>query len=276
MRSYQNPETKTIEVSGASLYVSIQQGDATRPPLLLINGVGVNLELFAPFIDALGEVTGPKIGTICFDVPGIGGSPLPPFPLSFRSHARLIARMLDYLGHQRVDVLGVSWGGGLAQQFAYQYPHRCRRLVLAATSTGTISVPGNPQVLGKLLTPGRFRPSDMASVAPELYGGSLRNNPELTRIYAQMAKMPSNVGYYWQVLAGVGWTSVFWLHRLRQPTLIMGGSDDPLVPLANARIMARLIPNATLHIVNGGHLFLLTEAREVAPVVHQFLTIDQG
>ena len=56
----------------------------------------------------------------------------------------------------------------------------------------------------------------------------------------------------------------------------MGGSDDPLVPLANARIMARLIPNATLHIVNGGHLFLLTEAREVAPVVHQFLTIDQG
>jgi pimeloyl-ACP methyl ester carboxylesterase len=69
----------------------------------------------------------------------------------------------------------------------------------------------------------------------------------------------------------VGWTSLPWLHQLRQPTLILAGNDDPIVPPVNARIMARLIPNATLHIVNGGHLFLLTEKEQVAPLVHQFL-----
>jgi pimeloyl-ACP methyl ester carboxylesterase len=58
---------------------------------------------------------------------------------------------------------------------------------------------------------------------------------------------------------------------VRQPTLILAGNDDPIVPPVNARIMARLIPNATLYIVNGGHLFLLTEKEQVAPLVHQFL-----
>jgi pimeloyl-ACP methyl ester carboxylesterase len=106
-----------------------------------MNGLGANLELFEPFLDALDNVDGQKIGTICFDIPGVGGSPMPLFPMSFRGMARLVAQMLDVLGHQQVDVLGISWGGGLAQQFARQYPWRCRRLILASTSTGGISVP---------------------------------------------------------------------------------------------------------------------------------------
>src|SRR2546427_4035567 len=265
-------ETKTINVQGTQVYVAIRPGDDSGPALLLINGLGANLELFEPFLDALDNVGGQKIGTLCFDVPGVGGSPLPRFPLRFRGLAHLVAQMLDVLGHREVDVLGISWGGGLAQQFAHQYPWRCRRLILVATSTGAISVPGRPSVLAKLLNPRRyFQPSYLASIAPTLYGGRFRQHPDLARAYAHLLRAPQGLGYYWQLLAGVGWTSLPWLHRLRQPTLILAGNDDPIVPPINARIMARLIPNATLHILNGGHLVLLTEKEQVAPLVHQFL-----
>jgi poly(3-hydroxyalkanoate) depolymerase len=273
MRNNTTTITKTINVQGSHIYVATRPGDGSGPALLLINGIGANLEMFEPFLDALDNVGGQKIGTICFDIPGVGGSPLPRFPLRFRGLARLVAQMLDVLGHQQVDVLGISWGGGLAQQFAHQYPWRCRRLILASTSTGGISVPGRPDVLAKLLSPRRyFEPSYMESIAPILYGGSFRENPDLARAHAQMIRAPHGLGYYGQLLAGLGWTSLPWLRRLRQPTLVMAGKDDSIVPPINARIMARLIPNATLRVFKGGHLFALTEKEQVASHVHAFLS----
>src|SRR5437870_12050829 len=125
-------ETRPITVSGQRLRVAIRKGDGTRTPLLLINGIGVNLEVLQPFVDALD----PAIEVIRFDVPGTGGSPAPRIPYRFSAHARLVTQMLDQLGYQQVDVLGISWGGALAQQFAYQYPERCRRLILVSTGTG--------------------------------------------------------------------------------------------------------------------------------------------
>src|SRR5215471_8679960 len=155
--------TTMINVKGVALCVAIEQGDGNGAPLLLINGIGANLELFDPFIEALDNVGEQKIGTIRFDVPGIGGSPLPRYPLRFKGLARLISEMLDVLGHQDIDVLGISWGGALAQQFAHQYPSRCRRLILVSTSSGGISVPGRLDVLVKILSPRRyFEPSYMA------------------------------------------------------------------------------------------------------------------
>src|SRR5216683_2240526 len=125
-------ETRTITVSGQGLRVATRSGNGTRTPLLLMNGIGANLELLQPFVDALD----PAIEVIRFDVPGVGGSPTPPFPLRFTALAWLAGRMLDALGYKYVDVLGLSWGGGLAQQFAVQYPGRCRRLVLVSTGSG--------------------------------------------------------------------------------------------------------------------------------------------
>ena len=275
MRNDTTIRTTTINVKGMALYVAIEQGDGNGPPLLLINGIGANLELFDPFIEALDNVRGHKIGTIRFDVPGIGRSPLPRFPLRFRDLARLICWMLDTLGHPVVDVLGISWGGALAQQFAYQYPSRCRRLILVSTSTGGISVPGKPSVLSKMLSPRRYLdPSYMVAIAPLLYGDAFRRNPDLAHTYAQLIKAPLGRGYIGQLLAGVGWTSIPWLHRIRQPALILAGKDDVIVPPINARILARLIPHATLHIFNGGHLFALTEKEQVASLVHAFLSND--
>src|SRR6266496_6243558 len=225
MRNDSTTETKTINVQGTHVYVAIRLGDGSGPALLLMNGLGANLELFEPFLDALDNVGGQKIGTICFDIPGGGGSPLPRFPLRFRGLARLVAQLLDAVGQQEVDVLGISWGGGLAQQFAHQYPQRCRRLILVSTSTGAISVPGRLSVLAKLLNPRRYvQPSYLATIAPTLYGGRFRQDPDLARAYAHLLRAPQGLGYYWQLLAGVGWTSLPWLHRLRQPTLILAGN----------------------------------------------------
>jgi pimeloyl-ACP methyl ester carboxylesterase len=76
-------------------------------------------------------------------------------------------------------------------------------------------------------------------------------------------------------LATVGWTSLPWLWTLPQPTLVLHGRDDPIVPLANARILAALIPNARLRIFDDGHLLPITRPADVASVMHDFL-IQEG
>src|SRR5438270_1789164 len=265
-------ETRTITVSGQRLRVAIRKGDAkadgTRTPLLLLNGIGVNLEVLQQFVDALD----PSIEVIRFDVPGTGGSPAPLIPYRLSAHARLVTQMLDQLGYQQVDALGVSWGGALAQQFAFQYPRRCRRLILVSTGTGALMVPGRPSALAKIATPRRYQdPVHMEQIAGEIYGGKVRTHPEYAHEFAQTARLGSPLGYYYQMLGGVGWTSIPWLRKLRQPTLILHGDDDPLVPLVNAKILHRLIPHSQLYVFHDGHLGLGTSARQLAKVVGQFL-----
>ena len=263
-------EIRTIIVDGQRLRIAIRKGDGTRTPLLLMNGIGVNLEVLQPFVDALD----PAIEVLRFDVPGTGGSPAPRIPYRFSMYAWLVTKMLDKLGYQQVDVLGVSWGGALAQQFAFQYPRRCRRLILVSTGTGALMVPGHPSVLAKIATPRRYRdPTHMAQFAGEIYGGKVHKQPELAHEFAQTVRLGSTLGYFYQMLGGVGWTSIPWLRKLRQPTLILHGDDDPLVPLVNAKIMHRLIPHSQLYIFHDGHLGLGTSAQELAQVVDLFLTV---
>jgi len=263
------PQTRTIIVDGQRLRVDIRPGNGTRTPLLLMNGFGVNLEVLQPFVDALD----PAIEVIRFDVPGTGGSPAPLIPYRFSMHAWLVTKMLDQLGYRQVDALGVSWGGALAQQFAFQYSRRCRRLILVSTATGALMVPGRPWALAQMATPRRYQdPAYMAQNAGEIYGGKMRTRPELAHEFARTVRSGGLQGYLYQMLGGMGWTSVPWLPFLRQPTLIMHGDDDPLVPLVNAKIMHRLIPHSKLYIFHDGHLGLGTSARELAQVVEQFLT----
>jgi poly(3-hydroxyalkanoate) depolymerase len=252
-----------------------RNGRVRRPagvPLLLINGIGASLELLAPFVDALD----PALEVISFDVPGVGGSPMPARPYRFTGLCRLIAQLLTELGHDRADVLGISWGGGVAQHFAAFERSRCRRLVLVSTATGSLMVPARPVVLARMVTPRRYTDrSYLEQVAGELYGGSARTDPR--SIVATMNahnRVGSRRGYLYQLTAGAGWTSLPFLPLVRQPTLIVSGDDDPIIPLANARLMRRLIPHSQLHVFSGGHLGLVTEAAQVAPVISAFLTAE--
>ena len=262
-------KVRQISIRGQSLRVAVRHGHGTagRPPLLLFNGVGANWELAKPFLDALTDTT-----AIIFDVPGVGGSPPPAVPYRPSTLARLAADLVAELNFSEIDVAGVSWGGGIAQQFAHQYSTLCRRLVLAATSPGAIMVPARPSVLWKMATPRRYTDKDyMDRVAPEIYGGAFRENPSLIGSHASAMHGARNLGYFYQLLAMTGWTSLPWLRSLPQPTLVLMGSDDPLVPVINGRILARLIPNATLRLIDDGHLFMVTRPGETAATIEAFL-----
>jgi poly(3-hydroxyalkanoate) depolymerase len=263
---------RMLTVRGRVLRVAVREGAQDLPPLLLCNGIGASLELLQPFTGALSR----RREVIRFDMPGVGGSPAPVIPYHLITTAPLLDGLLDQLGHEQADVLGISWGGGLAQQFALSRPDRVRRLVLVATAPGALMVPGHPRVLRRMLTPRRHRdPGYAASIAGELYGGSARNDPALARelLHATTRLGPAR-GYYYQLLATAGWTSLPLLPRLRQPTLILAGDDDPIIPLVNARIMHKLIPHSQLHIYHGGHLELAADAERLAPAVEAFLDAE--
>ena len=270
-------EVRSVAVDGRQLRVAVRparrvpnlNGRAPRTPLLLINGIGASLELLEPFVRELD----PALEVVRFDPPGVGGSPLPARPYWVSGLCRLIARMLTELGYDQVDVLGISWGGGVAQHFAAFQRARCRRLVLVATATGAVMVPARPSVLMHMVTPRRYLdPGYLQRIAGDIYGGLARIDSE--EIVAAMHgdnRVGVSRGYLYQLAAAAGWTSVPFLPWLRQPTLILAGDDDPLIPLINARMLHRLIRDSRLHVYHGGHLALVTEASELAPVVDGFL-----
>ena len=258
-----------VDVDGVRLRVrTVGEGE----PLLLIMGVGGNMEMWHPFDR---ELHGRGIHTISFDAPGTGQSAELDRARRMPWLARMVEHLLDRLGYERVDVLGISWGGVLAQQVAHQAPERVRRLVLAATSAGMPGlggVPGSPSALIRLLGSRRYRDPDyLASGAGRLYGGAAFGFSE-DHLAARLARPPSSRGYRHQIWALQGWTGLPWLHSLEQTTLVLAGDDDPLVPVANGQILSRLIPHAHLVVVRGGgHLFLLQLAPAMAGLISDFV-----
>jgi poly(3-hydroxyalkanoate) depolymerase len=260
-------EQHYVAARGQRIRLNIRHGSGV--PLVLCNGIGASLEVLDPLVERLD----PNLTVIRFDVPGTGGSPTSVVPYGFPYLAWVLGGVLSKLGIGVVDVLGLSWGGALAQQFAFQNPRRCRRLVLVATGTGALMVPAHPRVLAKMLTPRRFSDAGYAaSIAGELYGGTVRTHgDDVARLFAQQLHAGSKIGYRHQLLAGSVWSSLFGLLAVRQNTLIVAGTDDPITPVVNARIMNALLPNSRLHLHSGGHIDLVHNAAELAPVVGTFL-----
>src|SRR6476659_10548420 len=220
-----------VAVLGQQIRVDIRSGTGT--PLVLCNGIGASLEVLDPFVAQLD----PDTTVVLVDVPGSGASPDSPFPYRFPYLAAVLGMLLKKIGIidrragiSQVDVLGLSWGGALAQQFAFQNPHRCRSLILASTGTGALMVPGGPAVLAKMLTPRRFLDHDYAAaIAGALYGGTVRTDPSLVKqLFDRQLMAGSRVGYLHQLLAGAVWTSLFALPLIRQQMLIVAGLDDPI------------------------------------------------
>ncbi|MGO9960291.1 MAG: alpha/beta fold hydrolase [Solirubrobacteraceae bacterium] len=268
-------DIRYVDVDGVRLRTSIR---GVGRPLLLLTGIGAGLELAAPFEHALNPY---GVQTIAADAPGTGASTRYRRPRRMPGLARTFELMLDALGYGQVDVLGVSFGGILAQQLAHQAPGRVRRLVLAATGAGVAGlggVPGSPRAMLTLATPRRYQSADSyRRIAGALYGGQARRDPDalLHGSIAPFPEAPSVRGYLDQLYAIRFWTGLPWLWRLPQPTLVLAGDDDPIVPAINGRILASIIPNTRLEIIHGaGHLFLLERPIEMAALVADFLTVD--
>jgi pimeloyl-ACP methyl ester carboxylesterase len=233
------PVQRTVQIDGALLRVA---EIGTGEPLLLINGIGVGIEAWRPLAALLAQ----DRRVIMFDAPGTGQSPPLASLRRMRGLVRLVQAMLDELGYDTVHVLGYSWGGVLAQQFAHDAAQRMRRLVLVSSIPGIGGMPPSPAAVTAMLDPAWRR--------------------------ALGTESPSLRGYLAQLYAVSGWTSLAWLHRITSPTLVIAGDADPLVPVGNARLLAARIPSARLHILRGGgHLQMFLNPDETAALVSAFL-----
>ncbi|KAF0106059.1 MAG: poly(3-hydroxyalkanoate) depolymerase [Hyphomonadaceae bacterium] len=254
-----------LRIGGRTMRVATWRTNSPNPkrPILFFNGIGANIELMEPLAEWFKDRD-----IITFDMPGVGRSPTPIFPYRPWMISRYACKLLDHHKLEVVDVMGVSWGGAMAQQFAFQHPRRTGKLILAATSAGMLMVPGDPEVLSKMASPKRYMdPNYMIENFRTLYGGESTGSVD----HASRLLPPSIPGYLHQLGCMLGWTSAWFLPFMRAKTLILMGNKDKIVPVINGKILASLAPNAKLKVVEGGHLFLVSRAHEVAPIMREFL-----
>ena len=117
-------------------------------PLFLVPGIGCGADMWQPFMQYFSNRR-----IVSFDAPGAGRSSTPLYPISVSSLAALAAAVLDNRAIECTDVVGFSYGGAIAQQLAYDYAERVRRLVLAATNFGLGSFWGSPGAMAVMATP---------------------------------------------------------------------------------------------------------------------------
>ncbi|BDW82850.1 poly(3-hydroxyalkanoate) depolymerase [Erythrobacter sp. Dej080120_24] len=259
------------QVAGRTLRVATWrlQKQSEHLPILFFNGIGANIEAVAPLAAAM-----PERGFIMFDMPGTGESPDPIIPYNPFTMSWTAAELLGRFGLGEVDVMGVSWGGAMAQHFALQHPARTRRLTLIATTPGMAMVPGNPAAFTKMANPRRYiDPEFMNEHFATLYGGADADGTAHQKdSHIGRLKPPSPRGYMYQLLCMLGWTSLPALPFLKKETLIMMGEDDQIVRPINGQILKAMIPNSRIKMfAGGGHLFLLTHADESVAAIREFL-----
>jgi poly(3-hydroxyalkanoate) depolymerase len=233
-------------------------------PILFFNGIGANIELVAPLAELM-----ENRDFVMFDMPGIGGSPEPSWPYRPWMMARIADTIMDEYGYDKIDVMGISWGGAMAQQYALQYGSRVERLILVATSAGMLMVPGKLSALSKMADPRRYiDPNFMLKNFRTLYGGKTDGAGG----HASRIVPPTTRGYFGQLGAMLGWTSAPFLPFLSAKTLIMMGEDDAIVPVANGHILKTLIADSRLEVIKGGgHLFLMSDVDQCLPIIEEFL-----
>lgn len=240
--------------------------DSEHLPLLFFNGIGANLEVAI----RLGDMF-PDREIITFDVPGVGGSEPTRWPYRPWVLARWTRSILDQYAINEVDVMGVSWGGAMAQQYAFQYRNRVGKLILCATTSGMTMVPGRPASIMKMADARRYvDPNFMRDNFSTLYGDLAEGNAGR---HMDNLMPPDPMGYTYQLMAFVGWSSLPFIRMLRMPTLVMMGEKDTIVPSVNGHILNTALPNSQLHILeDAGHMFILTKMEETRDIITNFLT----
>ena len=261
------PIIETQDVDGIELRTArwTSASNSRQATLLFFNGIGANLELTL----GLGDMF-PDRDIITFDVPGVGLSPVTSWPYRPWMLARWARKLLDSHDIEEVDVMGVSWGGAMAQQFAFQYRRRVGKLVLCATTAGMTMIPGHPKSLSKMVDTRRYSdPEFMRKSFESLYGEAVDGE---SGSHIDNLLPPDPKGYIYQLLAFVGWSSLPFIRFLTMPTLVLIGDRDTIVPVANGHILRVALPDAELKVIEGGgHLFLVTRAEETADLIRQFL-----
>jgi pimeloyl-ACP methyl ester carboxylesterase len=258
---------ETVRLHGHRIHV---REIGAGPPILLINGLGAHVAMWAPLERAL---AGFRI--VSFDAPGTGRSSTSLKPVSVRRLALIATGVLDHFEIDQADALGYSMGGIVLQQLCADAPDRIRRAVLVATSPGVGGFHGNAVAMLNILTPLRYLSPRLYSMTiGSLAGGRARTDPAwVARQGAlRLRYRPSIFGYVSQLISLTGWSGMPLLAQIRQPVLVVTGDSDPVNPVVNSMLLAHLLPSTRLLVARGeGHLMLMDSDSAVLEPIRCFL-----
>ena len=260
----------TIDANGIEIYYE-QSGSG--PPLLVFNGSGATLATTAMLLRPFAE----RFDVVAHDQRGLGRTSVPPGPYTMADYATDAAALLDHIGWDSCRVVGISFGGMVAQEFAVTFPERVERLALACTSPGGALGASYPlheladldaterAAVFVLLADTRFtpewldsHPDDRALAAFISQRDTSDRPPDVVRGELEQleARRHHDVGGR--------------LGRISSPTLVASGRYDGIAPLANSTAIAERIPGAELRAYEGGHMFFVQDATAL-PEILDFL-----
>jgi len=261
----------TATVNGIDVYY---ERGGEGPPLLFFNGSGGTLESAAPILDQLRS----HFDVVAHDQRGLGRTTIPPGPFTMAEYAADGAALLDHIGWERSAVLGVSFGGMVAQEYAVTFPERITRLALVCTSPGGPDLASYPlhelaerpaaeqAAIGLSLVDTRFTPEWLATHP---------HDQAMVDMRADRARQPrapeQRRGELAQLDARSHHDVCDRLHLVTSPTLVAGGRYDGVAPPANSQAIADRIPGAELRLYEGGHLFFVQD-RAAYPDIIEFLS----
>lgn len=253
------------------------EGEGPETVLLLMGLGGRALDWGTDFPNALAS----DYRVVRVDNRGVGASPRAPGGYELGDLARDAVAVLDVLGAPKAHVVGISMGGMIAQHLAIEHPARVGRLVLLSTNFGGHTVePPHPEAMAlfdptSFLQRGKdpvemFRHTLSVIAAP---GFVDRNTRAVTSLLENVRVQPTHPGAFMAQLQAVLMSDRSELvRRIRQPTLVIHGSEDRLIPPSNGRALADRIPGARFELLEGcGHMPMWEKPDELSRLVKEFL-----
>jgi pimeloyl-ACP methyl ester carboxylesterase len=262
-----------MAINGTELWVEVRgQG----PPLVLVEGMGVGTWMWERQVDALAE----HFRTVTYDLRGSGRSAAPPGPYSIAQMADDLAGVMDALGIESAHVLGVSFGGMVAQEYALTRPERVERLVLVSTTAGGVShVPMTMETLALFMDATGTERERVRKKLPLAFTAAwLADEARVERMVDQRLAQPQQAhAFQAQAAAGAVFDASQRVSAIRAPTLVLAADADVVVPVENARYLAARIPGARLRVWEGlGHQFFVEAADSFNAEVITFLQSNPG
>ena len=271
---WKNVDVPKFERSEISINYEVS---GSGPRVLFFNGSGATLKSTALLIGALAKTC----TVLAHDQRGLGETSIPEGPYTMAQYAQDGAALLDHVGWETCAVVGISFGGMVAQEFAVSYPQRVEKLVLLCTSAGGDAGASYPlHELGALpaderaarittLTDTRFTPEWLATHPDDAAMVAMRNEQ------AAVPKSKDTIkGEMLQLGARIGHDVSDRLHQVTAPVFVTAGRFDGIAPVSNSEEIVKRLPDATLSIYEGGHIFTAQDRQAIVDI-RNFLTTGQ-
>ena len=271
---WKNVDVPKFERSEISINYEVS---GSGPRVLFFNGSGATLKSTALLIGALAKTC----TVLAHDQRGLGDTSIPEGPYTMAQYAQDGAALLDHVGWDTCAVVGISFGGMVAQEFAVSYPQRVEKLVLLCTSAGGDAGASYPlHELGGLpaeeraarittLTDTRFTPEWLATHPDDAAMVAMRNEQ------AAVPKSKETIkGEMLQLGARIGHDVSDRLHQVTAPVFVTAGRFDGIAPVSNSEEIVKRLPDATLSIYEGGHIFTAQDRQAIVDI-RTFLTTGQ-